>query len=32
VPLTSDDFRFQIYPPEYPDALMKEKIRFMTHC
>jgi hypothetical protein len=30
VPLTEDDFRFQPYLIEYPDALMKEKIRTMT--
>src|SRR5258708_6349977 len=30
VPLTSDDFRFQPYLPEYPDAVMKQKIRFIT--
>jgi hypothetical protein len=30
VPLTSDDFRFQPYLIEYPDAVMKEKIRVVT--
>ena len=30
VPLTSDDFRFQPYLIEYPDAVMKEKIRIVT--
>jgi len=31
VPLTGDDFRYQPYLIEYPDAVMKEKIIFMTH-
>ena len=30
VPLTSDDFRFQPYLIEYPDPVMKEKIRIVT--
>jgi hypothetical protein len=30
VPLTSDDFRFQPYLIEYPDAVMKEKIKIVT--
>jgi hypothetical protein len=30
VPLTSDDFRFQPYLIEYPDAVMREKIKTMT--
>jgi hypothetical protein len=30
VPLTEDDFRYQPYLIEYPDAVMREKIRFMT--
>jgi len=29
-PLTGDDFRFQPYLIEYPDQVMKEKIRFVT--
>jgi hypothetical protein len=30
VPLTDDDFRHQPYLIEYPDEVMREKIRFMT--
>jgi len=30
VALTDDDFRHQPYLVEYPDAVMREKIRFMT--
>lgn len=30
VPLTGDDFRYQPYLIEYPDAVMKDKIKFMT--
>jgi hypothetical protein len=30
VPLTSDDFHFQPYLIEYPDAVMKEKIKVVT--
>src|SRR5258708_30748042 len=30
VPLTSDDFRHQPYLIEYPDAVMKEKIKVVT--
>ena len=30
VPLTADDFHHQPYLVEYPDAVMKEKIGFMT--
>ena len=30
VPLTSDDFRFHPYLIEYPEAVMKEKIRTLT--
>lgn len=30
VPLTGDDFRFQPYLIEYPDPVMREKIRTMT--
>jgi hypothetical protein len=30
VPLTADDFRFQPYLTEYPDALMREKVAVMT--
>jgi len=30
VPLTDDDFHYQPYLIEYPDAVMKEKIRFVT--
>jgi len=30
VPLTSDDFRYQPYLIEYPDPVMKEKIKFVT--
>src|SRR5712671_1251148 len=30
VPLTSDDFHYQPYLIEYPDAVMKEKIRIVT--
>ena len=30
VPLTSDDFRFQPYLIEYPEPVMKEKIRTLT--
>jgi hypothetical protein len=30
VPLTSDDFHYQPYLIEYPDAVMKEKIKFVT--
>jgi hypothetical protein len=30
VPLTSDDFRFQPYLFEYPDEVMREKIKTMT--
>src|ERR1700704_5866598 len=30
VPLTSDDFHHQPYLIEYPDAVMKEKIKLMT--
>ena len=30
VPLTSDDFHYQPYLIEYPDAVMKEKIRLVT--
>ena len=30
VPLTSDDFRYQPYLIEYPDAVMQEKIKFIT--
>ncbi len=29
-PLTSDDFRFHPYLTEYPEAVMKEKIRTLT--
>jgi len=31
IPLTSDDFRFHPYLIEYPEAVMKEKIRTLTH-
>ena len=30
LPLSDDDFRYQPYLTEYPDAVMREKIRFMT--
>ena len=30
VPLTDDDFRYQPYLIEYPDTVMREKIRVMT--
>lgn len=30
VPLTDDDFRYQPYLTEYPDEVMREKIRVMT--
>jgi hypothetical protein len=30
IPLTSDDFHYQPFLIEYPDAVMKEKIRTMT--
>jgi hypothetical protein len=30
VPLTSDDFHYQPYLIEYPDAVMKEKIKIVT--
>jgi hypothetical protein len=30
VPLTSDDFHYQPYLIEYPDPVMKEKIKFVT--
>src|SRR5258708_29825416 len=30
VPLTGDDVRVQPHLPEYPDAVMKQKIRFIT--
>lgn len=30
IPLTDDDFRYQPYLIEYPDAVMKEKIEVMT--
>ena len=30
VPLTADDFRFQPYLTEYPDPVMKAKIRVLT--
>src|SRR5881397_238372 len=30
VPLTTDDFRFQPYLIEYPDPVMKEKIKIVT--
>src|SRR5437870_7547936 len=30
VPLTSDDFRYQPYLIEYPDPVMKEKIKVVT--
>jgi len=30
VPLTSDDFHYQPYLIEYPDAVMKEKIKVVT--
>lgn len=30
VPLTADDFRHQPYLTEYPDEVMRAKIRFMT--
>ncbi len=30
-PLTSDDLRFHPYLIEYPEAVMKEKIRILTH-
>lgn len=30
VPLTADDFYYQPYLVEYPDAVMREKIRYMT--
>jgi hypothetical protein len=30
IPLTDDDFRHQPYLIEYPDGVMREKIRFMT--
>jgi len=30
IPLTDDDSRYQPYLIEYPDEVMKEKIRFMT--
>jgi len=30
LPLTSDDFHYQPYLIEYPDSVMKEKIRVMT--
>jgi len=30
VPLTSDDFHYQPYLTEYPDAVMKEKIKVVT--
>jgi hypothetical protein len=31
IPLTSDDFHHQPFLIEYPDAVMREKIRTMTH-
>jgi len=30
IPLTSDDFHYQPYLIEYPDAVMKEKIKIVT--
>jgi hypothetical protein len=30
VPLTEDDFRYQPYLTEYPDEIMRDKIRVMT--
>jgi len=31
VPLTRDDFRHQPYLTEYPDQVMRDKVRFITH-
>ncbi|CAN7384778.1 hypothetical protein LJR225_002416 [Phenylobacterium sp. LjRoot225] len=30
IPLTADDFRYQPYLTEYPEALLREKVRVMT--
>jgi hypothetical protein len=31
MPLTTDDFHYQPYLIEYPDAVMRDKIRLLTH-